>query len=243
MFTDIAIGGFKYSGKTTVQEYLCKTRSYLSPVFCKQPIVDAFEKYAGHKYNKATDDAALIDFSRTILRRDNPLVVVEYLKVEVPRLHAAGFQLVSADMRFPTENEYFKDNGFLCLKVDASEEVRLARGLARDGTIDNYKPEDDTERFADELFYHYIVSNETSERVLFLQVERVIGRHFPRSRGFQLLTMKQRVRVINESLNCFWQEGTVIGIEPDKATGLYFVKVDEYDMPIEFNLNDLMLVA
>src|SRR5579872_2994060 len=208
MFTDIAIGGFKYSGKTTVQEYLCKTRSYLSPVFCKQPIVDAFEKYAGHKYNKATDDAALIDFSRTILRRDNPLVVVEYLKVEVPRLHAAGFQLVSADMRFPTENEYFKDNGFLCLKVDASEEVRLARGLARDGTIDNYKPDDDTERFADELFYHYIVSNETSERTLFLQVERVIGRHFPRSASSEFAP-GNTVRLINPDENGFWEEAVV----------------------------------
>lgn len=162
VFIGIAIGGKKFAGKDLILDYLVSTRASTQIVRCKTPIVEAYERIVGHPYDKGRDDAELIVVSREQIRggpNGNDNICGDYLLGKLPAVSLQGYVPLVPDMRRKPENDACIQVGMLCLKVEASEEVRAARGMRRDGHLRNWDPNDATETEVDDLHYHYVIDN------------------------------------------------------------------------------------
>jgi hypothetical protein len=161
-YLGIAFGGRKGNGKSLLAEYLASVRP-VRILPSKTPIVEAFELWAGHPYEKARDDQRLIRFSTEIARVENPLIVADWLERNVPLYAAGGYLPVVPDMRFHAENDVLRRIGVFCIKVNASETTRRARTIARDGDLRNYDPLSATEQEIDELTYDAAIDNDRED--------------------------------------------------------------------------------
>lgn len=161
-FIGIAIGGCKFAGKDLILDYLVETRPNTQIVRCKTPIVEAYERIVGHSYDKARDDAELIIVSRDQIRggpSGNDNICGDYLRATLPRVATQGYLPLVPDMRRKPENDACIALRMLCVKVEASEEMRAERGMRRDGSLKNWSPTDATETDVEDQFYHYVIDN------------------------------------------------------------------------------------
>lgn len=161
-FIGIALGGKKFAGKDLILDYLVATRPRTQIIRCKTPIVEAYERIVGHPYDKGRDDAELIIVSREQIRggpNGNDNICGDYLRGMLPRAAIQGYLPLVPDMRRKPENEACLYVGMLCVKIEASEEVRKERGMRRDGHLRNWDPNDATEMDVDEQHYHYVIDN------------------------------------------------------------------------------------
>lgn len=204
MFDGCAIGGNKGNGKDFILDYLCETRPNHVIVRCKTPIVERYEEIVGHPYDKGRDDAELIEVSATLIRggpNGNDHICKDYLLKIVPQVVETGRLVFIPDMRRVPENEAARDHlDLMCLYVWASEETRKRRIIAREGSLDNYKPGDDTEKEVESLRYHYQINNDHDDdgRLAFAEIEAYLGRYGPRfARGHRLLNLQSKVRLID----------------------------------------------
>jgi hypothetical protein len=181
MYAGIALGGGKGAGKTMIQEYLLNTRPSFVPIYAKMGIVDEYMKAFGHDYVKSRDDAELIEWSDKVLKPTRGSVVLGGLDRQVAKAWSLGQVPISADLRMPDENAWFAAHKFLQIYVESPEELRKERIIARDGDLRNYKPDDDTEKFYQDLKYQYIITNDCDIHALYVQVERVVSQFFPAS--------------------------------------------------------------
>lgn len=216
MFNGIAIAGNKGNGKDFILDYLRATRLNHEVVRCKTPIVERYEQIVGHPYEKSRDDAELIHVSATVIRggpNGNDEIVKDYLIEHAPTVIEQGKLVFIPDMRRIPENEACHDHlGLMCLHVWASEETRKRRTLKRDGHLDNYKPDDDTEREIESLRYHYVVDNDRDDdgKWAFSQVENYLSRFGPRfRRSPAALQLDDLVRSIDPTSGRYWDLGRV----------------------------------
>jgi hypothetical protein len=175
-YTGIAFGGRKGNGKSLLASFVLKSheKSVLLP--SKTPIVEAFERWSCRPYDKARDDDKLIRFSTEIARRRNPDLVTDWLEAAIPEAARSGSIPIVPDMRFCAENRVLRRLGMLCIKVEAREETRVARTIARDGDLRNYDPYSPTEREIDHLTYDYVIDNDADDEGMsaILQLERIL---------------------------------------------------------------------
>ena len=176
-FHGIAISGKKGAGKDTLAEYLCATRSGMVITRCKTPIVQAYERIVGHAYDKSRDDADLISVSRDIIRKENDEICADYLAEVFPIILRERLIPVIPDMRRLPEYRYLRDNA-ICVKVLCDEKVRLDRIIQREGSLDNYDPNDSTEKDVDSIACPYLVDNSKNDNgeSAFSQIEAIFSK-------------------------------------------------------------------
>lgn len=251
MFQGVAIGGHKAAGKDAALDYITKTRSGFELVRAKTPIVEGFEKYSGKKYDKTRDDAALIQYSATIARKENPNIVKEYLLEVIPQVIARGKIPILPDMRFFEENEACYDlTKMLCIKIEASPETCQARIIRRDGDLRNVVKNDPCEVACDDLKYHYVVDNDRDDDFKFAATQledylRRAGANFDQDRN-RMFKFGQEVRVINGDSGYYWDTGIVETMNSQAGTvGVqFFFPADIEDEPVirHFRPYELMVV-
>lgn len=74
-----------------------------------------------------------------------------------------GCPVVITDVRQPNEHQWCRENGFVIVRVFASDETRIRR-LKQRG--DNFKPEDlnhETERYVDEFKHDFLIDNDKND--------------------------------------------------------------------------------
>lgn len=250
MFYGLAIGGNKGNGKDFIMEYLRATRPEHEVVRCKTPIVQRYERIVGHPYEKPRDDAELILISATQIRKGpsgNDSICKDYLIDVVPDVIEAGKLVFIPDMRRIPENEACHDHlSLMCLYVWASEETRKRRILARDGNLDSYKPDDDTEKEVESLQYHYVVDNDRDDdgRFAFQQLESYLARCGTRfRRRSKMIPGGARVRLIDPGSGRYFDTATVLGVEIDDHNARYAVKYDDEPRVILEDSADLLVIA
>lgn len=85
---------------------------------------------------------------------------------------------VITDVRQPNEVEYLKSQGFLIVKVETEEELRLERIKA---SGDDFSLEDlnhETELAVDSLPYDYLITNNTTLEDLYKQIDFILQEEF-----------------------------------------------------------------
>jgi len=228
-FIGASIGGKKFAGKDLILDYLLATRDQTEVVRCKTPIVKAYEKIRGHAYDKTRDDADLILVSKTMIRggvNGNDNICGDYLRDTIPKVIERGHLPIIPDMRRKPENDACYALNMLCIKVEASEEVRKARGIARDGNLDNWKPDDATEMDVDEQQYHYVIDNNHNDggKFAILQLEELLRRQGVRFQRKPIDTPMpgDDLRVCDPTHAQFWEVGYCIGRELSSAIAMRF---------------------
>lgn len=234
MFNGVALGGNKGNGKDFVLDYLCETRPSHQIVRCKTPIVERYEEIVGHTYSKGRDDAELIHVSATQIRggpTGNDQICKDYLLAFVPKVVATGKLVFIPDMRRVPENEAARDHlDLMCLYVWASEETRQRRIIARDGNLDNYKPDDDTEKEVESLRYHYQVNNDHNDdgRRAFSEIESYLARYGTIfRRGRKPLGLRSQVRLVDPIRGRYFDTGVIENIVSAGAFQQYFVRYED----------------
>lgn len=248
MYIGIAISGQKGNGKDVIADYIRATRRNVVILRSKTPIVEAFEEARGLTYDKARDDSALIEFSRG-LRMEDPLVVARWLGRKIRQSAHKGLFPVVPDMRFHDENAVCHENGMLMIKVEAAESVRKDRIIARDGSLDNYKPDSETERHIDDLQYQYVIDNNRPDNGKFAiyQLESYLSRLgslFTRDTSENRAMVGDRVRVVNPQSAFFFDTGILSSVVHAGYTNVDFqITMDEDAGVRSFELCDFIGLA
>lgn len=175
-FFGLAISGKKGSGKDTLCDYFVATRNHTTVVRCKTPIVQEYERIVGHPYEKARDDAEMIRISRDVIRKENDDICADWLDEVIPSLLRSGLIPVVPDMRRVPEFEVLKQE-MLCIKIHCDDSVRLQRIYDREGTLNNYDPDDDTERDVNWIDCPYVIDNSRDDqgRSAVMQLEYILA--------------------------------------------------------------------
>jgi dephospho-CoA kinase len=162
-FHGLAIAGKKGAGKDMLADYFVATRNHATIIRCKTPIVHAYEQIVGHPYEKARDDAEMIKYSRVVIRKENDNICADWLAKAVPTLIEGGLIPVVPDMRRLPEFGVLKQN-MLCIKIHCDDSIRLGRIYDREGTLNNYDPDDDTERDVNWIDCPYVIDNSKKDQ-------------------------------------------------------------------------------
>src|SRR5690625_4334128 len=195
----IAICGQLRAGKSTVSEHLVHNHGFqpvsfgaelkshadklfaFSDVYKSEPIVVDDEQFGGTRtIGKRKPRRLLQDFGEK-LRELDPNIWIGHAaeKVRLIELIAAAngeqARIVIDDLRQPNEYEWARANGFIVIRVEASESLRLKRA-ERSG--DSFSEEDlahDTEKHVDIFAVDYTITNEGDLNDLKRQVEEMMS--------------------------------------------------------------------
>ncbi len=159
----IAICGRIRSGKDTVADYLCDNHGFRKFRF-GDGIREVGKILYPEEFAKGKPRAIMQGVGQA-LRQYDPDVWVNYLFNSVKR--SGADRVVISDMRQPNELARVKAEGFFVIKVVASEETRIERGIKKG---DIFKPEDfyhETESHVDNFDVDLTIHNEgTLEELL-----------------------------------------------------------------------------
>ena len=141
---------------------------------CKAPIVEEYERLSGRVYDK-TQDLELMRFSKEIIRKQDPHIVIRYLRKQALSAKDHGCFVVVPDMRFVDENNCLYDEcAYLSVGVFALEGLRMERMLQRDSST-QYDPNDPSEISVAKLRYHVILNNNSDVYELHTQVTDLLA--------------------------------------------------------------------
>lgn len=156
---NIYICGKAGSGKDTIADYLIKKYDYTRCKFA-YPVYDIAHNY----FDMKGKDRKLLNFIGTKAGREiidtnlwverllEDLDIVDYT---AKHLYNKEYKFVSSDTRFKNEHTLLSHAGWVGFYLDTSEEVRIQRLIARDGTAQeemlNCESERSVDEFKDEL--------------------------------------------------------------------------------------------
>jgi dephospho-CoA kinase len=166
--TKIALIGRMRSGKDTVADYLIKQYNYRRFAFG-----DELKRYY-HELFGQTDSKPREGYQRfgQLMRTFEPDVWLNKCFEMIDRhpLH----KIVITDLRQPNEYEKCKQEGFVLIKVECDDELRLRRIMEKQ---DNFNPESlkhETESHIDEFECDYIIKNNRTLEELHTQIDEII---------------------------------------------------------------------
>ncbi|MEW9673998.1 hypothetical protein [Ammoniphilus sp. 3BR4] len=79
-----------------------------------------------------------------------------------------------SDMRFPLEAETYREEGFVLIRINASEDTRIRRMKALGEEVNEKILNHETEMHVDSLKVDYEIDNNGSEEALFAQIDRMV---------------------------------------------------------------------
>lgn len=175
MLPNIGVCGKLRSGKDTVAAYLCGHYGYTRFAFgdglrdiCHMLYPDKFE-------NGAKPRALLQGFGQDARKYDE-LVWVRYMFDEISTaeiLSDEPLKVVVSDLRQPVEYYALKARGYVIIRVNAPDEIRLERARAAGDVFDESTLNHETERFVDTFAVDYEIHNGGSLALLYAQIDRI----------------------------------------------------------------------
>nr|WP_236871062.1 AAA family ATPase [Brevibacillus laterosporus] len=167
----IALTGKMRSGKDTVAAYLVEHYDFIPYAFgdgIKRVCHELFpEQVANGKKPRA-----LLQGVGQAMRAIDPDVWIERTMREV--YIARGFDVVITDLRQPNEYARLYTEGYVLIRVNASDDVRVDRMRSAGDTFDLADFTHDTERYVDIFAVHYELNNNGSVLDLWEQIDVVM---------------------------------------------------------------------
>lgn len=110
-----------------------------------------------------------------ICQNHDPLCFERELDSRIRAYGEGGFSLID-DVRSRAAFDYFTERGYHSLRIEASEETRLARMLSRDGSLPPKETlEHPSETELDDVEHEFTIRNETSDVAdLYAALDRVL---------------------------------------------------------------------
>lgn len=107
------------------------------------------------------------------LRQLNPNVWVNYLDRRINEFTTVN-KIIITDCRQTNEAEYLKKNGFMIIKVEADEELRIERMKQAGEIVTPEQLHHDTEKQVDLIVPDYVIDNNSTQEQLAKGVEEML---------------------------------------------------------------------
>lgn len=167
----IALAGKMRSGKDTVAAYLVEHYDFVPYAFgdgIKRVCRELFpEQVANSKKPRA-----LLQGVGQAMRAIDPDVWIKRTMREIDASHS--FDVVITDLRQPNEYARLYTEGYVIIRVNASDDVRIDRMRSAGDTFDLADLTHDTERYVDMFAVHYELNNNGSVLDLWEQIDVVM---------------------------------------------------------------------
>lgn len=164
------------AGKSTAARYLVKNHRFVSVSFGKK-VKQYYHKIFGKPNGK--DREGYQWFGQTMRQRD-PLVWIRQVDPLIRRGIEKEWNIVVDDMRQPNEYEYLKSLGFVMVRVDCPDEIRLER-MRKAGDILPDDPDElkavldhETERYVDQFEPDFVIDGSGTIAEMCKQIDKVI---------------------------------------------------------------------
>ncbi|SMO92036.1 AAA family ATPase [Melghirimyces algeriensis] len=169
----IALTGRMRSGKSTVAAYLCENYRFSEFAFA-----DALKDIAHIIFGKPSEkDRGLYQFVGQKMREYDPDVWVKKLDHSIKdwllRDHQRG-NIVITDLRQPNEYEYCRNYGYVIIRVNCPDTVRLDRIRESGDKFDEDMLNHETEKYVDAFEVDYETDNGGTWRGMAEQVDYII---------------------------------------------------------------------
>lgn len=168
----IALTGRMRSGKSTVAAYLCENYRFLEFAFA-----DALKNVAHIIFGEPPGkDRGLYQFVGQTMREYDPDVWVKKLDRSIVEwlLHSPRENIVITDLRQPNEYEYCRENGYVIIRVNCPDAVRLDRIQEAGDKFDESMLSHETEEHVNTFEVDYEIDNGGNWRGMTEQVDCIL---------------------------------------------------------------------
>ena len=155
------------SGKSTVADLLAKRISDEFLGYCKIEFSDALKEVTDILYPETKDTKdreKLIAVGQHMRKLDTDVWVniVERKIKEVENEYGENMPIIVSSVRQPNEVEMLERNGFVLIKVEADEDIRIQRCLDAGDSFSIESFNDYTETALDDMDFEYVIKNNES---------------------------------------------------------------------------------
>lgn len=171
----IALTGKMRAGKSTVAEHLTACYGFKQFAFA-----DALKRFARQifGYGGPKDRDLLQWFGQTMRQRD-PDVWIKHLDADLEEYIEdsrgdIGVRIVITDLRQPNEYDYCRRKGFVIIRVNCPEEIRIERMIKRGDKFDKTMLRHETERFVDKFDVDYEIDNSDGWYLTARQIDSIM---------------------------------------------------------------------
>lgn len=164
---NIALTGKFRSGKDTVAEYLVEQYG-----FTKYAFGDELKFYAHELFGELTGKQRELYqwFGQTMRQRDPDIWVRKCFEA----IGSNPWKVVISDLRQPNEYKRCRKEGFVIIRVNAPEWLRVERAEAAGDEFDESTLHHETERYVDTFPVDYDVYNTGTFEELYRQIDRIM---------------------------------------------------------------------
>lgn len=167
----IGLIGKARSGKDTVADYLVSQYQFHEFKFSKG-IHDVIQLVRGKDTQKAKQRRELQDVGQGIRRSLGEDSWVEYTMRDIQLQNKQDENLVISDVRQTNEGRYLAEHGYILIRVDTDEDVRIQR-MVDNGDVFNLEDlNHETEQI--DMDYHRLITNNGTLEELYQQIDGIL---------------------------------------------------------------------
>ena len=163
----IAITGKMRSGKDTFAQHFIGD-DYFYPIKFSKGISEIIDNYLPEVSLQPKNRKAYQTIGQS-MREIDPLVWVKYSVSAAPENES----LIVTDLRQDNEAKYLRDKGFIIIKVESDEDIRIRRIIESGDTFSINELNHETELSVDKIVADYTVKNNGSEHDLMVAAKRI----------------------------------------------------------------------
>lgn len=189
----IAITGKMRSGKTTAAKHLCMNYDFKILSF-GEPIKRIADEYFKHLYEPIYENCPFSDNDESIAGYKKPRKLLQQIgqlfrqidedvwikraeqTMQYYELYRDTRGIVIDDLRQPNEYEWARANGFVIIRINAPDELRIERAKAAGDDFDEADLTHETERYIDGFAVDYEIDNAHSLEELERQIDEIIAK-------------------------------------------------------------------
>lgn len=168
-YLKIALAGLMRSGKDTVAEYLINRYNFKRYAFGDE-LKRYYHELFGDSESKPREG---YQWFGQVMRQHKPDIWVRKCFDNIEKEN--NKYIVISDLRQPNEYEKCQLEGFILVKVECDDELRLKRILEKNDKFDMKNLQHETESHIDNFEYDYIIKNDGSLDELYKQVDEIIN--------------------------------------------------------------------
>lgn len=175
----IAFVGRMRSGKDTAGEYVLSKHRWAKQLAFGDEIKELIKVYFPQLLEGNNKPRKLMQEVGQLFRKYDADIWVKRLNRTYINYKYRGYtDFIITDVRQQNEVDFLKSQGFLIVKVETAEELRLERIKASGDAFSVEDLNHETEQAVDTLDYDYLITNNTSVKDLTKQIDFILQEEF-----------------------------------------------------------------
>src|SRR5690625_4501378 len=188
----IALTGRMRSGKSTIADHLWLNHDFAKVSFASS-LKQLADRLFSHLYEPIYEDCPFSEGGRTVKEYRKPRALLQELgqkmreidedvwikqaeqDVELAEAWRSTAGVVIDDLRQPNEYEWARANGFIIIRVEASDDLRLERAKQAGDSFNEEDLAHDTEQHVDKFDVDYTIVNDGDLDDLKRRVDEIMG--------------------------------------------------------------------